>query len=73
MKPDLQRGVRALKKYKYPYISWFIIINCRMCWNLFQSVPDQKLVIDHCAHPEYQNKNSEWKAHIKELGDVNRT
>jgi len=68
LKPDFQRGVRALKKYNYTYDILVYHYQLQDVLEFVSKFPDQKLVIDHCAKPDIRNKKiDEWKSHIKEI------
>jgi len=68
LKPDFQRGVAALKSYNYTYDILIYHYQLRDALEFVSRLPDQKLVIDHCAKPDIKNKTiDDWKSLISQI------
>ncbi|MBS1947264.1 MAG: amidohydrolase family protein [Bacteroidetes bacterium] len=68
LRKDFQKGVRALKQYGYTYDILIYPTQLKPAIEFVSSLPDQKLVIDHCAKPEIRHKKiTEWKSLMKEI------
>jgi L-fuconolactonase len=67
-KKDFLRGVRALKEYDYSYDLLIYPRQLPAALKFVSSLPDQKIVLDHCAKPDIKAKKMEdWKPWIKEI------
>ena len=68
LRPNFQRGVRALKPYNYTYDVLIYHNQLRPAVEFVSKFPDQKLIIDHCAKPDIRHKKiDEWKVLMKEI------
>jgi len=65
---DFQRGVRALKKYDLTYDILVYHYQLPAVVQFVNELPDQKLIIDHCAKPDIgARKIDDWKMMMKEV------
>ncbi len=68
LRPNFQRGVRALKPYNYTYDVLIYHNQLKPAIEFVSQFPDQKLIIDHCAKPDIKHKKiDEWKVLMKEI------
>lgn len=68
LRPNFQRGVRALKAYNYTYDVLIYPNQLKPAIEFVSKFPDQKLIIDHCAKPDIKHKKlDEWKVLMKEI------
>lgn len=68
LRPNFQRGVRALKPYNYTYDVLIYHNQLKPAIEFVAQFPDQKLIIDHCAKPDIKHKKiDEWKVLMKEI------
>lgn len=68
LRPNFQRGVRALKPYNYTYDVLIYHHQLKPAIEFVSKFPDQKLIIDHCAKPDIRHKKiEEWKVLMKEI------
>jgi len=68
LRTDFQRGVHALKQYNYTYDILIYPSQLKSALDFVSKLPDQKLIIDHCAKPDIKNKNiDDWKKWIQEI------
>ncbi|MBO9564512.1 MAG: amidohydrolase family protein [Niastella sp.] len=68
LRPNFQRGVRALKPYNYTYDVLIYHNQLKPAIEFVSQFPDQKLIIDHCAKPDIRHKKiDEWKVLMKEI------
>lgn len=68
LRPNFQRGVRALKAYNYTYDVLIYHSQLKPAVEFVSQFPDQKLIIDHCAKPDIKHKKiDEWAALMKEI------
>ena len=68
LRPNFQRGVRALQAYNYTYDVLIYHNQLKPAIEFVSQFPDQKLIIDHCAKPDIKHKKiDEWKVLMKEI------
>jgi L-fuconolactonase len=68
LQENFLRGVSALKKYNYTYDVLIYHHQLPDAVKFVEKLPDQKLVIDHCAKPDIKNKEiTEWKKYMQEI------
>lgn len=68
LRPNFQRGIRALKPYNYTYDVLIYHNQLKPAIEFVSQFPDQKLIIDHCAKPDIKHKKiDEWKVLMKEI------
>ncbi|NII24129.1 amidohydrolase family protein [Pseudoflavitalea sp. X16] len=68
LRPNFQRGVRALQSYNYTYDVLIYHSQLKPAIEFVSKFPDQKLIIDHCAKPDIRHKKiDEWKVLMKEI------
>jgi L-fuconolactonase len=68
LRPNFQRGVRALQAYNYTYDILIYHNQLKPAVEFVARFPDQKLIIDHCAKPDVRHKKiDEWKVLMKEI------
>lgn len=68
LRPNFQRGVRALKAYDYTYDVLIFHSQLKPAVEFVSKFPDQKLIIDHCAKPDIRHKKIEdWATLMKEI------
>lgn len=68
LRPNFQRGVRALIPYNYTYDVLIYHHQLKPAIQFVSQFPDQKLIIDHCAKPDIKHKKiDEWKVLMKEI------
>lgn len=68
LRPNFQRGVRALQPYNYTYDVLIYPRQLKPAIEFVSKFPDQKLIIDHCAKPDIKHKKiDEWKVLMKEI------
>jgi L-fuconolactonase len=68
LRQDFQKGVSALKKYGFTYDLLIYHHQMEAAAEFLNQLPDQKLVIDHCAKPDIKNKDiNNWRLLIKEM------
>lgn len=68
LRPDFQRGIRALQPYGYTYDILIYHHQLRPALEFVAAFPDQKFVIDHCAKPDIAHKQiDEWKALMQQM------
>ncbi|MFI5156732.1 MAG: amidohydrolase family protein [Chitinophagales bacterium] len=68
LRNDFQRGVSALKKYNFTYDLLIYHHQMEAAAEFLNLVPDQKIVLDHCAKPDIKNKDiNHWRFLMKEI------
>lgn len=68
LRPNFQRGIRALQPYNYTYDVLIYHNQLKPAIEFVAKFPDQKLIIDHCAKPDIRHKKiDEWKVLMKEI------
>jgi L-fuconolactonase len=68
LRPQFQKGVRALQKYSYTYDILIYHHQLKPALEFVARFPDQKFIIDHCAKPDIKNKNiNEWKKDMQAM------
>lgn len=68
LRPNFQRGVRALKAYDYTYDVLIYHSQLKPAIEFVSKFPDQKLIIDHCAKPDIRHKKiDDWATLMKEI------
>lgn len=68
LRPNFQRGMRALQAYNYTYDVLIYPNQLKPAIEFVAQFPDQKLIIDHCAKPDIKHKKiDEWKVLMKEI------
>jgi L-fuconolactonase len=68
LRKDFQRGVKALKAFNYTYDILIYHYQLKPALEFVSQVPDQPLVIDHCAKPDIKRKEiNEWARLMKEI------
>lgn len=68
LRPEFQRGVRALKAFGYSYDLLIYHHQLAPAVKFVSSFADQKLVVDHCAKPDIrQGQMAEWKKLLREM------
>lgn len=65
---EFTRGVSVLGKHNYTYDILVYARQLKAATSFVSKLPDQKLVIDHCAKPDIKNKEiSEWSKWMNEI------
>lgn len=68
LRKDFQRGVRALKPFNYTYDLLIYHHQLPAALEFVAQIPDQKIVIDHCAKPDIKNHSiDEWAKGMKAI------
>ncbi|MET0393789.1 MAG: amidohydrolase family protein [Chitinophagaceae bacterium] len=68
LRPEFQRGVRALQSCGYTYDILIFHHQLRPALQFVEQFPDQPFVIDHCAKPDIKHRKiDEWKTLMKEM------
>lgn len=68
LREDFQRGVKKLKSFNYTYDVLIYHYQLKPALSFISALPDQKMVIDHCAKPDIRNKEiKEWARLMKEI------
>jgi L-fuconolactonase len=68
LREDFQRGVKALEQFDYTYDILIYSSQLQSTLAFVEKLPDQKLIIDHCAKPDIKNKKiNDWKKWMKEI------
>lgn len=65
---QFQRGVEIIGARNYTYDILIYARQLKSAIEFVKQLPNQKLVVDHCAKPDIKNKEFEnWKQHMEEL------
>lgn len=68
LRKDFQRGVKALKTFNYTYDILIYHYQLKPALEFVSLLPDQKMVIDHCAKPDIRHKEiDEWARLMREI------
>ncbi|MBW7890695.1 MAG: amidohydrolase family protein [Chitinophagaceae bacterium] len=68
LRKDFQHGVKLLKSFNYTYDVLIYHYQLKPTLSFISALPDQKMVIDHCAKPDIRNKEiKEWARLMKEI------
>lgn len=68
LRPEFQRGVRALQSYGYTYDILIFHHQLQPALEFVTKFPDLPLIIDHCAKPDIRHKKiDEWKMLMQEM------
>ncbi|MCO5237607.1 MAG: amidohydrolase family protein [Chitinophagaceae bacterium] len=68
LRKDFQRGVKMLKAFNYTYDILIYHYQLRPTLEFVSRLPDQPLVIDHCAKPDIKRKEIDnWSRLMREI------
>lgn len=68
LRKDFQRGVKALKTFNYTYDILIYHYQLRPALEFVSKLPDQPMVIDHCAKPDIKHKEIDnWAKLLREI------
>lgn len=68
LRKDFQRGVKTLKTFDLTYDILIYHYQLRPALEFVSRLPDQKMVIDHCAKPDIKRKEiDKWAGLMKEI------
>ena len=68
LRRNFQQGVQRLKKFNYTYDILVYHYQLDAVVDFVSNLPDQKLIIDHCAKPDIRNHEiNQWRSLMKEI------
>jgi L-fuconolactonase len=68
LRRSFQQGVQRLKKFNHTYDILVYHYQLDAVVNFVSNLPDQKLIIDHCAKPDIRNHEiNNWRSLMKEI------
>jgi L-fuconolactonase len=68
LRPNFQRGIRALQPYDYTYDILIYHHQLKPALEFVSRFPEQRMVIDHCAKPDVAHKKlDEWAADMRAI------
>lgn len=68
LRKDFQRGVKTLQAFNYTYDILIYHYQLKPALSFVSLLPDQKMVIDHCAKPDIKHKEiEEWARLMREI------
>ncbi len=68
LRPDFQRGIKALTNYKYTYDILVYPHQLKSVLEFVTAFPDQKFILDHSGKPAIAEKKiEEWETYIRKI------
>jgi len=68
LRRSFQQGVQHLKKFNYTYDILVYHYQLNSVVDFVSNLPDQKLIVDHCAKPDIRNREiNNWRFLMKEI------